>query len=86
MTLVRVRRVRAAARTRRFSTDSDYRDTNGLELDESLTFHDLRVSAFKGANAAIGKLGLFLKSIEQGKVKQGDVLLYIQQNEWKASR
>jgi DNA invertase Pin-like site-specific DNA recombinase len=64
----------------------DYRDTNGLELDESLTFHDLRVSAFKGANAATGKLGLFLKSIEQGKVKQGDILLYIQQNEWKASR
>lgn len=49
----------------------DYRDTNGLELDESLTFHDLRVSAFKGANAATGKLGLFLKSFEQGKVKQG---------------
>jgi DNA invertase Pin-like site-specific DNA recombinase len=53
----------------------DYCDTNGLELDESLTFHDLGVSAFKGANAATGKLGLFLKSIEQGKVTQGDILL-----------
>jgi hypothetical protein len=53
----------------------DYCDKNGLVLDDSLSFRDLGVSAYKGANAATGKLSLFLKSFEEGKVKQGDILL-----------
>ncbi|MCI0563230.1 MAG: recombinase family protein [Nitrososphaera sp.] len=53
----------------------DYCDKNGLVLDESLSFRDLGRSAFRNQHAATGKLGLFLKSIEKGKVKQGDILL-----------
>jgi hypothetical protein len=53
----------------------DYCDKNGLVPDDSLSFRDLGVSAYKGANAATGKLSLFLKSFEEGKVKQGDILL-----------
>ena len=37
-----------------------YAATHNLELDESLTFRDLGVSAFRGANAVEGALGQFV--------------------------
>lgn len=53
----------------------DYCEKNGLVLDETLSFHDHGVSAFRGDNVATGKLGLFLKCIEEGRVRSGDCLL-----------
>lgn len=52
-----------------------YAEENGLELDKELTFQDLGVSAFRGANAETGRLGEFLKAVDDGLVEQGSVLL-----------
>lgn len=52
-----------------------YAEQHGLELDEHLTFEDLGVSAFHGANAQEGQLGAFLMAVDQGKVKPGSTLL-----------
>ncbi|MBE1425301.1 DNA invertase Pin-like site-specific DNA recombinase [Desulfomicrobium macestii] len=52
-----------------------YADENGLELDESLTFHDLGVSAFRGRNIEDGALGSFLDAVDQDRVKPGSYLL-----------
>lgn len=52
-----------------------YADENGLELDESLSFQDLGVSAFRGRNVEDGALGSFLVAVEQGTVKPGSFLL-----------
>src|SRR5262245_27229953 len=49
--------------------------TKGWALDEILYLRDLGKSAFRGANAATGKLGAFLEAIKSGDVKRGDVLL-----------
>src|SRR5262249_19140625 len=46
----------------------------GWTLDLSLK-PDQGISAFRGKNAAIGALGQFLKFIELGRVKPGDVLV-----------
>lgn len=48
---------------------------HGLDLDQSLTFRDLGVSAFRGRNAATGALGAFLEAVESGDVRPGSVLL-----------
>jgi DNA invertase Pin-like site-specific DNA recombinase len=44
-------------------------------LDESLPLSDLRVSAFRGANAKIGTLAEFLDAIRIGRVLRGSVLI-----------
>lgn len=48
---------------------------NGLDLDQTLTFHDLGVSAFKGANAETGRLADFLEAVKVGHVPPGSFLL-----------
>jgi DNA invertase Pin-like site-specific DNA recombinase len=53
----------------------DYAKRHGLELDESLTFRDLGVSAFRGKNAQEGALGVFLNAVETGKIRKGSYLL-----------
>jgi len=53
----------------------DYAARKGLELDDTLTFHDLGVSSFRGQNVATGKLGYFLEAVESGEVPQGSYLL-----------
>lgn len=52
-----------------------YAARHGLELDEKLTFKDLGVSAFRGRNAADGRLGDFLEAVKAGVVPQGSHLL-----------
>jgi DNA invertase Pin-like site-specific DNA recombinase len=52
-----------------------YAEENGLELDDSLSFHDLGVSAFRGKNVDEGELGAFLEAVDKGKVKPGSYLL-----------
>lgn len=52
-----------------------YVEEHGLDLDESLTLHDLGVSAFRGKNAETGYLGEFLQAVETGLVEPGSFLL-----------
>lgn len=53
----------------------EYAATHGLDLDDTLTFQDLGVSAFRGKNAEEGQLGVFLAAVHAGKVEPGSYLL-----------
>jgi DNA invertase Pin-like site-specific DNA recombinase len=48
---------------------------HGLTLDDSLSFHDLGVSAFRGNNAEVGRLAEFREAVQSGRVEQGSYLL-----------
>ena len=52
-----------------------YAADHNLDLDDSLTFKDLGVSAFRGKNAEEGQLGVFLAAVHAGKVEPGSYLL-----------
>ncbi len=52
-----------------------YAEANGLDLDTTLTFRDLGVSAFSGKNAKTGALAMFVRAIEDGVVEPGSYLL-----------
>ena len=52
-----------------------YAERHGLDLDDELTFRDLGVSAFRGANIVEGALGKFLEAVDSGKVQPGSYLL-----------
>jgi DNA invertase Pin-like site-specific DNA recombinase len=60
---------------RQLDAAKSYAREKGLELDEQLTFHDLGMSAFRGANAATGKLAAFRRAVEDGRVEAGSYLL-----------
>ena len=60
---------------RQASMAESYALKKGLNLDSALTFHDLGVSAFKGANAETGRLADFLEAVRAGLVPQGSFLL-----------
>jgi DNA invertase Pin-like site-specific DNA recombinase len=53
----------------------DYLQRKGWQLDDSLTMQDMGVSAYRGANALTGNLGVFLDAIKARKVKPGSVLI-----------
>lgn len=50
-------------------------EEHGYELDESLTFRDLGVSAYDRSNIERGALSLFIKAVQLGKVPKGSILL-----------
>jgi DNA invertase Pin-like site-specific DNA recombinase len=52
-----------------------YCQRHGLQLDQSLNLHDLGVSAFRGKNALVGNLGVFLDEVKRGTVPAGSVLI-----------
>jgi DNA invertase Pin-like site-specific DNA recombinase len=52
-----------------------YARIQGLELDTDLTYADLGVSAFTGANARTGALAAFLEAVKDGTVPKGSYLL-----------
>ena len=60
---------------RQLEAAQSYAREKGLELDEQLTFHDLGVSGFRGANATTGKLKAFRRAIEDELVEAGSYLL-----------
>src|SRR5437016_4128721 len=62
----------AAGDSRRRQTElaDRYARAHDLELDDQLTFHDLGVSAFSGANLS-GQLGAFLSAVQSKLVKPG---------------
>lgn len=54
----------------------EYAARHGLELDDTLTYRDEGVSAFRGLNMAEGsRLGAFLAAVREGVVAQGSYLL-----------
>ena len=53
----------------------NYAEQNGLDLDDALTFRDLGVSAFRGANVIDGALGQFIEAVDTGNVQPGSYLL-----------
>lgn len=60
---------------RQWEKAQSYAERHGLDLDEDLTFHDIGVSAFKGANAERGRLAAFRRAVEDGTVAPGSYLL-----------
>ncbi len=56
---------------RQVKLTKDYADQHSLELDDTLTFHDLGVSAFRSQNANTGALRLFLEAVESGAIEKG---------------
>jgi len=60
---------------RQASLAKDYAARHDLELDDTLTFHDLGVSAYRGKNAETGQLGAFLQAVREGMVQPGSYLL-----------
>lgn len=52
-----------------------YAAQHNLILDDKTTFRDLGVSAFRGANVAVGALGDFLSLVQSGDIRPGSYLL-----------
>lgn len=52
-----------------------YADEKNLDLDQSLTFHDIGISAFRGRNAETGRLAQMLDAIRIGLIKKDAVIL-----------
>src|SRR5262249_12764717 len=49
----------------------DYASRHKLDLDETLTFHDPGMSAYRGRNAEAGALGAFLEAVRDRLIPQG---------------
>lgn len=60
---------------RQFEASRKFAEKLGVDLDDTLTFQDLGVSAFRGGNIEEGALGAFIKAVDRGKVKPGSYLL-----------
>ena len=60
---------------RQTSLAAEYATDHGLDLDVELTFQDLGVSAFRSANAHLGRLADFMEAVRAGQVPQGSFLL-----------
>ena len=53
----------------------EYAEHHDLDLDVELTFRDIGVSAFHGANVVEGALGQFIEAVDIGRVQSGSYLL-----------
>ncbi len=60
---------------RQIALSRRYAEQNNLDLDESLTFRDLGISAFRGKNIKEGALGAFIEAYDKGIVPKGSYLL-----------
>lgn len=52
-----------------------YCKRRGWTLDTALNLRDLGVSAFRGKNALVGNLGVFLQEIKRGTIRPGSALI-----------
>ena len=59
---------------RQLALSREYADKHGLQLQE-LTYRDLGLSAFRGANIERGALAGFIKAVEDGTIRRGSYLL-----------
>jgi len=58
----------------------DYAKINSYEVNDTLNLRDLGISAYKGKNAKIGALGMFIKMVEDGSIPtDGSSYLCIEQ-------
>jgi DNA invertase Pin-like site-specific DNA recombinase len=71
----RLEQMRGDSLRRQTKLTADICQRRGYCLDESLTLHDLGVSAFRGKHAKVGALAGFLDAIQCGRVKRGSVLI-----------
>lgn len=60
---------------RQLEASEKYAQEHGLTLDTSLKLHDLGLSAFDKTNVTKGRLGAFLRAVENGRVPKGSYLL-----------
>ena len=60
---------------RQIAASRQYAEQHDLDLDETLTFHDLGVSAYRGRNVREGALAIFMDAVDTGRVKKGSYLL-----------
>src|SRR5574343_835351 len=60
---------------RQMESSLAYAEAHGLTLDTTLNLRDLGISAFRGANVEKGRLGAFIKAIDEGLVAKGSYLL-----------
>lgn len=60
---------------RQIALAEDYARAKGLDLDKSVTFEDLGVSAFSGKNRKRGALRAFLDAVEEEIIPAGSYLL-----------
>lgn len=59
---------------RQLALSREYADKHGLNLQE-LTYQDLGLSAFRGANIERGALAAFIKAVDDGTIRRGSYLL-----------
>lgn len=59
---------------RQMALSREYANKHGLNLQE-LTYSDLGLSAFRGANIERGALAGFIKAVEDGSIRRGSYLL-----------
>lgn len=60
---------------RQLEASQRYAKENHLDLDTSLTFHDLGVSALGGDHRTKGKLGALITAIDTGRIATGSFIL-----------
>ena len=60
---------------RQVSLSRRYAEKHSLELDESLTFEDLGISAYRSKNIKEGALGAFIEAYDKGVIPKGSYLL-----------
>lgn len=70
-----VQAVRGESLRRQLELSRRYALEHGLALQEGDEFRDMGVSAFKGDNLAVGRLGKFVRAAEEGNIEKGSFLL-----------
>ena len=60
---------------RQVDRSRQYAAEHGLDLDETTTFNDIGVSAYRGKNLKQGALGSFLEAVRTKKIAKGSYLL-----------
>jgi DNA invertase Pin-like site-specific DNA recombinase len=60
---------------RQVERSREYAAQQGLDLDDTTTFHDIGVSAFRGKNLKQGALSRFLEAVQTKKIARGSYLL-----------
>lgn len=70
-----VEQIKGGGLERQLQLAKDYCRKHGYLLDESTTYSEKGRSAFRGANADTGKLGVILKLIASGAIPKGAILL-----------
>ena len=60
---------------RQLTLATDYANRHDLHLDETLTFRDLGISAYRGLNAETGQLATLLEAVRTGLIPPKSVIL-----------